>query len=954
MDSTTKDYRPTLNLPATDFRMKGNLAQREPQIIARWEEIDIYKKIRKARQGRKKWVLHDGPPYANGRLHLGHAVNKILKDVITKCFSLSGYDSPYVPGWDCHGLPIEVNVEKKLGRPQDKQQAQKFREKCREYAARWLDIQRNEFKRMGVIGDWENPYITMDYKVEADIIRSLATIYKNGHIKPGYKPVQWCLHCQSALAEAEVEYKDKKSPSISVGFPLAEKNEAAFWEKLSTANAFINNKGAGQIMFVIWTTTPWTIPANSAVTLNPNVEYALVQTQNPCKNNPIRLLVAAELVDNLLKKYDMPNKGVLAKVYGKSLEGLLLCHPYYERESLVTLGDYVTIETGSGLVHSALAYGLDDFFMGKQYKLKMENPVNGYGKYESDTPLVGKWHIFKDEDKLIDLIQKSGCLIHKEDYHHQYPHCWRHKTPTIYRATSQWFISMTKKGLMDKVLKETSKVRWTPSWGQERIEGMMTNRPDWCISRQRHWGAPIPFLVHKQTEEPHPRTVELLKDISQRIEQQGVDAWHQLEVKDLLGDKSDEYIKVDHILDVWFDSGTTHFSVLRRRPELPYPANMYLEGSDQHRGWFQSSILAGVAMDEKAPYKEVLTHGFTVDSQGHKMSKSLGNIIEPSEVINNLGADLLRWWVTSSDYSNEMVISEDILNSTGDIYRKIRNTLRFLLANLHDFNPDKHIMKPHKMLSLDQWLVDRTLGLQEELKEDFVNYRYPAACRKIHSFCVRELGSFYLDIIKDRQYTIHKDAPARRSAQSAIFLVLEALTRWLAPVLSFTAEEVWSHIPGERDESVFTAEWYEGLCALPELDSALSRKDWEKIISVKENVNRLMEEQRKEEVIGSSLEAEVVLYCDEELSSILTKLDDELRFVFITSKAQIKAKVAAPSEAVQTSIEGLLLESKPSGHIKCIRCWHRCEDIGNDTTHPDICKRCISNLEAPGETRKHC
>ena len=972
MTSTNQDYRPTLNLPATDFPMKGNLPQREPQILAKWQENDIYKNIRTARSGREKWVLHDGPPYANGRLHLGHAVNKILKDVIVKCFSLCGYDSPYVPGWDCHGLPIEVNVEKKLGRPKDAEQAQKFRQECRDYAKNWLDIQRTEFKRMGVIGDWDNPYITMDYKVEADIIRSLGVIYNNGHIEQGYKPVQWCLHCQSALAEAEVEYKDKTSAGISVGFPLPPEDEAEFFKRVSEQDTGGKKgqgqgqkqgqgqgQGQGKVMFVIWTTTPWTIAANRAVTLNPDLEYCLVQSEREEGNEPLRLLLAKELVDDLLKKYSMPNKGILATITGNKLQGLVLRHPYYERDSLVTVGDYVNVESGSGLVHSAPAYGLDDFFMGKKHGLELDNPVNDYGKYASETPLVGGMHIFKDEDKLISLIKESGCLIHSEDYQHQYPHCWRHKTPTIYRATTQWFISMTKQDLIGKVLKETPDIRWTPEWGQGRIEGMMTNRPDWCISRQRHWGVPIPFFVHKESKEPHPRTAELIEDIAKLIEKEGVDAWHHLEARDLLGDEADEYSKVQHILDVWFDSGSTHFSVLRQRPELDYPAAMYLEGSDQHRGWFQSSILCGVAMDEKAPYREVLTHGFTVDSQGHKMSKSLGNIIEPSEVINRLGADVLRWWVISSDYTNEMVISQDILASTSDIYRKVRNTLRFLLANLHDFDASQHLLTPSKMLSLDQWVVDRTLQLQEELRDDYTNYRYPAACRKIHHFCVRELGGFYLDIIKDRQYTMHKESEARRSAQSAIFHTLEALVRWLAPITSFTAEEVWGYMPGmpgmpgKRDASVLTAEWYDGLFDLASVSSALGHEEWATIFNVKEQVNRLMEEQRSADVIGSSLEAEVTLYCDDELRLTIDKLGDELKFFFITSAAQLKPKADAPSDALETSLPGLLLSSRPSAAVKCARCWHRSEDVGKDASHPDICSRCVTNLSAPGETRLH-
>ena len=960
---TQQDYRATLNLPATEFAMKANLPQREPKMLARWEEQGLYKLIRQARAGRPKWVLHDGPPYANGRLHLGHAVNKILKDVIVKCASLNGYDSPYLPGWDCHGLPIEVNVEKKLGRPRTDDDSAKFRQACRTYAEEWVTIQSDEFKRMGIIGDWEKPYVTMDYKVEANIIRSLAKIYANGHIENGYKPVNWCLKCQSALAEAEVEYKEKHSPGISVGFPVPAEQEAEFFSRLgSDAGA----GGVGEIMFVIWTTTPWTIPANRAVTLHPEFEYSLVQTETPANKSgkKMRLLVASKLCDELLEKWGLPNQGVLATVQGSKLDNLKLVHPYYEdREVLVTNGDYVSDEEGTGMVHSAPAYGLEDFFMGQEYNLELDNPVNDFGKYAENTPLVGGWHIFKDEDKLVELLEQSGRLIHNDDYQHQYPHCWRHKTPTIYRATRQWFVSMSKEDLIGKVLSETPKIRWTPDWGQNRIELMMKNRPDWCISRQRHWGVPIPFFVHKDSGDPHPRTVELLEVVAKIIDEEGVDGWHNLDIAELLGDDAKDYVKSQHILDVWFDSGTTHYSVLRQREELNYPANMYLEGSDQHRGWFQSSILCGVAMDEKAPYKEVLTHGFTVDSEGHKMSKSLGNVIEPAEVINRLGADVLRWWVISSDYTNEMVISQDILNSSGDVYRKIRNTMRFLLANLHDFDPTKDKVAPKDMLSLDQWLIAEALELQGELKQLYHDYQYPVACRKIHSFCVRELGGFYLDIIKDRQYTIYQDNSARRSAQSAIYITLEALARWLMPVLSFTAEEIWEHIPGKRSETIFTEEWSEDLFSLADVDSAFDKEEWQQILEVKDQVNHVIEEKRNANIIGAALESEVTLFCDDKLLSTLSKLGEELKFFLITSGAclrPIAEAEAVASDVSDTGVANLKVSVQPiqeaAGGVKCVRCWHRFSDksaIGQDAKHPELCNRCVTNLSAPGETRQH-
>ena len=927
--------------------MKGNLPQREPEILKKWEEINLYQKVGQARAGCEKWILHDGPPYANGRLHIGHAVNKILKDVVVKSRILSGYDSPYLPGWDCHGLPIEVNVEKKEGRPRTLQEKAIFRQKCREYASHWLNVQREEFKRMGVMGNWKNPYITMDFQVEANIIRALAAIYKNDHIQQGYKPVQWCLHCGSALAEAEVEYKAKTSPGIYVGFPLPREREKEFAKCFSGGlKEGSELKGEGTILFTIWTTTPWTIPANRAVSLNPQLDYMMVQTRK--NERPLRLILAAELVDPLMEKYGLAIEKKLATAKGKDLEGIELKHPYYPRSSLVTLDDYVDTETGTGLVHSAPAYGVEDFVMSKAYKLELDNPVNDDGYYETGTDKVGGWHIFKDENRLIELIEASGFLIHQENYEHQYPHCWRHKTPTIYRATTQWFISMEK--LIEQVLKETPQVRWVPKWGKERIEEMMKNRPDWCISRQRHWGVPIPFLVHKETRQPHPRTPELLEEIACLIEKKGIEAWYDLKAEDLLDDE--DYEKDKHILDVWFDSGTTHFSVLRQRKELHYPAEIYLEGSDQHRGWFQSSLLAGVAMDGKAPYKEVLTHGFAVDGEGRKMSKSIGNIIEPQEIISQMGADILRWWVLSTDYANEIAISQSILSSHKDVYRRIRNTARFLLANLHDFDPDKDRLDSSELLSLDRWIMDKALRVQEELKSDMLNHLYSHACRKIHNFCVRELGSFYLDIIKDRQYTTPTASKVRRSAQTAIFHILETLVRWLSPLLSFTAEEIWQYIPGSRDNTVFTSVWYDQLVPLAE-DDFLNYFEWQQLLRVKEEVNRLMEEKRAAKEIGSSLEAEAVLFCDEKLLSALEKLGEELRFVLITSAAGLKPMEQASSDSYPTTMDGLKLGISKSNYEKCVRCWHRVADRGEDKAHPELCLRCVTNLKSPGEVRAH-
>ena len=941
---TAPNYRATLNLPRTDFAMRANLPQREPAILQSWQKMDIYARLRAERKGKPKWVLHDGPPYANGRLHLGHALNKILKDMIVKSYSLSGYDAPYVPGWDCHGLPIEVNVEKKLGRPKSAEERRQFRRACRDYANHWLDVQREEFKRMGVLGDWDNPYITMDAQVEANIIRALGQVYVNGHLQAGHKPVQWCLECSSALAEAELEYAAKTSTAIDLGFPLPKEEETRL------ANIVANLGQAGTpILFVIWTTTPWTLAANRAVTLNPELDYALLQAEH--RGRPIRLVVAAALVEKLTTKYALKQVKSLAITKGARLEGLRLQHPLYERSSLVTLGTYVDTETGTGLVHSAPAYGLDDFNLGQRYDLPLDNPVNDAGYYAKDYPLVGGWHIFKDEDKIVDLLAKQGYMFHISPYEHQYPHCWRHKKPTIYRATHQWFISMNQAGLIDKVLQQTPLVKWVPAWGKERIEGMMRSRPDWCISRQRHWGVPIPFFIHRETGQPHPATAQHLEQLAQRMETVGLEAWYDLQPAEFLGEQADDYRKSQHILDVWFDSGTTHYSILRQLPALQYPADLYLEGSDQHRGWFQSSILAGVAMDDHAPFKGVLTHGFAVDGEGRKMSKSIGNIVEPQQVINKLGADVLRLWVAATDYTNELAISDTILAATSDMYRRIRNTMRFLLANLHDFDPAVHCLAPDQMLSLDRWILDHTLRLQEELKRHYLAYQYLIAARKLHGFCVNELGGFYLDIIKDRQYTAAAASPMRRSAQTAIMHITESMVRWLAPMLSFTAEEIWQHMPGQRAPSVMLTEWYEQLVPMTETERP-TRDQWQTILQVKQCINKLIEERRNAKTLGSALEAELDLFGSGAVYDALQCLDDELRFILITSAAAIKPLAEAPADAIATSIPELKLRLSVSSHPKCPRCWHRVAR-GQNKEHPQLCARCIANAYGQGETRKH-
>ncbi len=941
MSDDKQSYKQTLNLPETAFPMKANLAQREPEFLAKWREQNLYQVIRDARAGRVKFVLHDGPPYANGEIHIGHAVNKILKDIIVKAKTLSGFDAPYVPGWDCHGLPIELNVEKKVGKPGVKVDAAAFRQHCRDYARKQVDGQREDFKRLGVIGDWDKPYLTMNFKFEADQIRALGRIVANGHLHKGFKPVHWCLDCASALAEAEVEYKEKMSPSIDVAFDAVHRTDL-----LQRMNAPVDLPGTAAI--AIWTTTPWTLPANLAVSVHPELDYVLVRFELDGK---AWLLVLAEaLVASVMQRCGVEQYEVVSRAKGAVLEHLPLRHPFIDRQVPVILGEHVTTDSGTGAVHTAPGHGEDDFVVGKKYGLDVYNPVGGNGVYLPDTPLFAGEHVFKANDAIVELLGERGALLHHERYQHSYPHCWRHKTPIIFRATPQWFISMSQAGLLDRALDCSDNVEWMPSWGKARIDGMMQGRPDWCISRQRTWGVPIALFVHKQTAELHPRTAELIEQVALLVEQKGIDGWFALDASELLGSDAANYDKVTDTLDVWFDSGVTHFAVLKQREELQYPADLYLEGSDQHRGWFQSSLLTAVAINGNAPYKGVLTHGFTVDAQGRKMSKSLGNVIAPQQVMKTLGADILRLWVSATDYRNEMTVSDEIFKRTADSYRRIRNTARFLLANLNGFDPAQHLLPTDQLLALDRWIVDAAARLQCDVVAAYDAYQFHLVYQKVHNFCVVELGSFYLDVIKDRQYTTASDCVARRSAQTALYRIGEALVRWIAPVLSFTAEEIWAYLPGKRSDTVFTAEWYDGLSELP-ADAALGDDFWQQLMAMKGAVNRVLEGQRKEGLIGGALEAEVTLYADGELQQRLLALGDELRFALITSYAQVKPANEA-GDAVATEIEGLSVRVVKSAHAKCVRCWHHREDVGAYTDHPELCGRCVDNVAGSGEARR--
>ena len=941
----TIDYKHTLNLPKTEFAMKANLAQREPEQLKIWQEKQLYQKIREISRGRPKFVLHDGPPYANGSIHIGHAVNKVLKDIIVKSKTLSGFDAPYVPGWDCHGLPIELMVEKNVGKAGVKISAAEFRKECRAYASKQVNIQKEEFIRLGILGDWENPYLTMDFAFEADIVRALGRIANRGHLSKGAKPVHWCTDCGSALAEAEVEYEDKHSPAIDVRFSVVDAH--AFMSKCHHA---LEHEGTGSLSVIIWTTTPWTLPANQAVALNADLDYVVLQAEIDGVSE--RILVAEALLKNVVLRYGIGEHHIVGYCKGSALEHQLLQHPFYDRQVPIILGDHVTTDAGTGAVNTAPGHGQEDYVVGSKYGLSVDNPVGANGVFLPSTEFFAGQHVFTANNNVIELLRERGKLLHHEALLHSYPHCWRHKTPIIFRATPQWFISMEKNALRDTALTEVKRVDWIPDWGQARIEGMITNRPDWCISRQRTWGVPIAFFIHKETGELHPRSVELIEQVAQRIEKQGIDAWFDLEVKELLDTDAEDYQKVTDTLDVWFDSGVTHAAVLERREQLHFPADLYLEGSDQHRGWFQSSLLASVAMNDIAPYKQVLTHGFTVDAEGKKMSKSKGNVVVPQSVMKSLGADVLRLWVAGTDYRSEMSVSDEILKRTSDAYRRLRNTARFLLSNLAGFEPSKHSVANNELLALDRWVVDRAWQLQNEIKEAYTAYQFQLIYQKVLNFCTIDLGGFYLDIIKDRQYTAKEDSLARRSAQTAMYHVIEALVRWLAPIISFTAEELWQAIPGKRSESVFLETWYTGLFPL-DVAASINRATWDRIMAVRTVVSKELEQLRAKGDIGSSLNAEVELYCDETYRHELIKLGHELHFVFITSNAGVFDIQFCPDDAVTTELDGLKLKVAVSPFKKCVRCWHHRFDVGEHKGHPGLCARCMKNVVGNGEIRHY-
>ncbi len=931
------DYKNTINLPQTEFPMKAALAQREPAMLADWYESDLYGRIVQATADRPRFILHDGPPYANGDIHIGHAVNKILKDIVVRSALLAGFQAPYIPGWDCHGLPIELQVEKKVGKVGQRIDAAAFRQKCREYADRQIDNQRDDFKRLGGLGDWGRPYATRDFRYEADMLRALATIVERGHLKRGVKPVHWCFDCGSALAEAEIEYQDKTSTAIDVLFPVS--NPQAL------AALFAVDNLADSAGIVIWTTTPWTIPANQAVCLNAELDYDLVRGQQG--GRVLDLVIASDLRDSVCQRLGLEHVEVRGTVQGKALELLELNHPFNGQQVPVILGEHVTTETGTGAVHTAPGHGQEDFEVGRQYQLPVVNPIDGRGVFVDDTPIVGGEYVWKANEKLVEHMRVNGTLLAAEPFGHSYPHCWRHKTPTAFRTTPQWFISMDQAGLRKQALAAIENVRWVPDWGKARIAGMIESRPDWCISRQRTWGVPLGLFIDRESQQPHPDTPQILHRLAELVAAEGVDCWYRDDIAERLGVDAERYEPVPDILDVWFDSGVTHHCVLDQRDELARPADLYLEGSDQHRGWFQSSLLTSVAMHGEAPYRQVLTHGFTVDAEGRKMSKSVGNVVAPQQVMKTLGADILRLWVAAADYRQEMNVSDEILKRVADAYRRIRNTARFLLGNLHGFEPERDCVAMDELLPLDRYAVDMAWCLQEEIVGGYRDYRFVQIYQRLHHFCSIDMGAFYLDVIKDRLYTLPENHPARRSAQTAMYLVLEALVRWLAPICCFTAEEIWREMPGDRTETVMLATWYEGLGGM----AAEDRATWERLREVRELVGPHLEALRRDKTIGSSLAAEIFIEAEGRVGEELVRIGDELRFVFISSDVHLGPVEQAAEEATIGG-DRVRVAVRPTEHAKCIRCWHHRDSVGKVSAHPEICQRCVDNVDGPGETRR--
>jgi len=924
------DYRDTLNLPKTEFPMRAQLAKREPEILKFWEREKIYEKLSQKAKGRPKYILHDGPPYANGHIHIGTALNKILKDFIIKSKFMSGLDSHYVPGWDCHGLPVEHEVEKSLGKKKEDLSVVEIRRRCREYAATFVDVQREEFKRLGVFGDWDHPYLTMNYEYQATIVREFGKFLLNGSVYKGKKPVHWCATCKTALAEAEVKYEDHRSPSIYVKFRLVSSPRG----KENLMNELFPSLKEKPVYVVIWTTTPWTIPANLAIALHPEYTYVAVEVGEEI------YVLAEALLEEVMRKFGIDHYQVLTKFQGEVLEGFKCQHPLYPRESLIILASYVTLDVGTGCVHTAPGHGQEDYESGIKYGLDIYSPVDDEGRFTKEVQYFGGQFVFDANEAVNQKLKEVGALLKEEEMVHSYPHCWRTNDPIIFRATEQWFISMDKTGLRKNALRSIEEVKWIPPWGRDRIYGMIENRPDWCVSRQRAWGIPIPVFYCNSCQEPLV-TEETIQYIAKLFEKRGADVWFEEEASHLLpaGTRcskcgGDQFTKETDILDVWFDSGVSYAAVLEKDPNLQFPADLYLEGSDQHRGWFHSSLLTCVGTRGHAPYLSVLTHGFVVDGEGKKMSKSAGNVIAPEQVINRLGADVLRLWVCAEDYKEDIKISEEILKRLADAYFRIRNTFRFLLGNLYDFDPGKDRVPYEELYEIDRWALHRLQKLIRRVREAFERFEFHLVYHTVQNFCAVEMSALYFDILKDRLYTFPSSSKGRRSAQTVLYQILKDLTSLMAPILSFTTEEVWQHLPGEKEKEISVH-----LTSFPKvreeyMDQALEER-WERIWEVREAVTKALEVARKEKRIGLSLDAHVRLSLPDKLYSIIKPYENELKSIFIVSS------VALHPGGDEIKVEVARAEGK-----KCERCWNYDLSVGRDSRHPTICERCLRALDS--------
>ncbi|MFI4846951.1 MAG: isoleucine--tRNA ligase [Candidatus Makana argininalis] len=935
------NYKKTLNLPITSFPMKANLPTKENKILKKWYKEDIYQHIRLNKKKKKNFILHDGPPYANGNIHIGHAVNKIIKDIIIKYKSLNGYNAPYIPGWDCHGLPIELQVNKILGKNINLIKIKDFILNCRKYSLKQVKNQKKDFIRLGVIADWNNPYLTMDFKTEANIIRTFSKIISNNYLYQGLKPIHWCIECKSSLSEAEVEYLNINSTSMYVAFEAL--NSSLVYSKFSINNLKL------KISIIIWTTMPWTLPDNRAIAVNKKFDYFLIQTKN------MIYIIYYKLVEKLMLKYKIKKWKIIGKAKGKNLEFLKFKHPFMNFTIPIILSNNINSDMGTGAVHISPSHSNDDYIVSEKYNLEIFDSTNNNGEYIKNTlPELDGIKVLKANKILIKILKSKNLLIYVHKFNHNYPHCWRHKTPIIFRATPQWFINIDKNNLRKKLLNSITNVNWIPKWGKNRIKNMIINRPDWCISRQRVWGIPMSLFVHNETNKIHPRTIEILEIIAKKVEIYGIQAWYDLDPLSMIGYDFINYHKISDTLDIWFDSGSTFFSVLKNRLECIKKKNIdiYLEGSDQHRGWFMSSLIISTIINKKAPYKAALTHGFTVDNKGRKMSKSVGNVFNINNIINTLGADIVRLWVASNDYTNEMPVSEKIIKKSIDNYRKIRNTVRFLLANINDFNPKYHIIKFKDMVKLDIWAISKTKEVQNEILLFYKNYDFHNVVKRIMYFCSIEMSSFYLDIIKDRQYTFHKCSIYRRSCQTAIYHIIESLVRWISPIISFTADEIWDFIPGNRNKNIFLEEWYNCLYGLEE-KSKFNNNFWKIIIKIRNEINKIIEIKRKNKIINSSLESCIILHAKPYIYNILKKLGNEIKFIFLTSKVLLSNYDNSDFNSIKCeNIEGLKINIIKIKGKKCPRCWHFENNNNYKKKYSDICKRCILNTLGSGEKRK--